>query len=147
VLSESNYATIGVMSGIVFTQSTSDVDWSALQAALVDDRFDNGRTPQEYQLSHDRSHAVVFARLGDKFVGNGRILSDGVCNAYLVDIWTATPYRRAGVGREIVTRLLATVPGQHVGLFTDDMQDFYRSLGFDVQREGMSRVVGTWLNR
>ena len=64
-----------------------------------------------------------------------------------MDIWTATPYRRTGIGSEIVRRLLATVPGQHVALFTDDMQAFYRTLGFEVQQEGMSRIVGSWLNR
>lgn len=135
------------MARVEFSDSTTDVDWAALRAALVADSFDNGRTPEEYRISHERSHAVVFARSDGTFVGNGRILSDGVCNAYIVDIWTATPYRRAGIGGEIVRRLLATVPGQHVGLFTDDMQAFYRTLGFEVQRDGMSIVVGSWLNR
>lgn len=135
------------MSRVEFSDSTTDVDWAALKAALAEDAFDNGRTPHEYRISHEQSHAVVFARSAGRFVGNGRILSDGVCNAYIVDIWTATPYRRAGVGSEIVRRLLASVPGQHVALFTDDMQAFYRTLGFQVQREGMSRLVGSWLNR
>lgn len=135
------------MSRVEFSDSTTDVDWAALKAALASDSFDNGRTPEEYRDSHQRSHAVVFARSEGTFVGNGRILSDGVCNAYIVDIWTATPHRRTGIGSEIVRRLLATVPGQHVALFTDDMQAFYRTLGFEVQRHGMSLVVGSWLNR
>jgi hypothetical protein len=135
------------MSRIEFSDSTAGVDWAALKAALVADSFDNGRTPQEYRISHEQSHAVVFARSERMFVGNGHILSDGVCNAYIVDIWTATPYRRAGIGSQIVRRLLATVPGQHVALFTDDMQAFYRALGFEVQPDGMSLVVGSWLNR
>jgi hypothetical protein len=46
-----------------------------------------------------------------------------------------------------VDRLVATVPGQHVALFTEDMQDFYASLGFRPQRGGMSQVVGSWLGR
>lgn len=135
------------MRGIAFSDTTADVDWAALKAALVADHFDNGRTPDQYRISHERSHAVVFARYDGQFVGNARILSDGVCNAYLVDVWTATGHRRKGVGQELVRRLLATVPGQHVGLFTDDMQDFYRTLGFGVQPDGMSLVVGSWLNR
>jgi GNAT superfamily N-acetyltransferase len=79
-------------------------------------------------------------------VANGRILSDGVCNAYLVDIWTASTHRRQGIGREVVNRLLATVPGQHVALLTDDMGAFYTALGFRPQHGGMSQVIGTWLN-
>jgi GNAT superfamily N-acetyltransferase len=130
---------------IVFSSELDDVDWSALKQALVADDFDNLRTPEQYRVSHQNSHAVIFGRCDGQFVANGRILSDGVCNAYLVDIWTATPYRRRGVGREVVNRLLATVPGQHVGLFTDDMQAFYETLGFRPQTVGMSKVVGRWL--
>jgi GNAT superfamily N-acetyltransferase len=116
------------VSEVVFSTSLAEVDWAALKAAVAADWFDNGRTPQEYRRSHENSHAVVFGRVGGEFVANGRILSDGVCNAYLVDIWTAAPHRRRGVGREVVKRLVATVPGQHVTLFTDDMQAFYEAL-------------------
>jgi len=129
----------------VFSSELDDVDWVALKDALVADDFDNLRTPEQYRRSHENSHAVVFGRYEGRYVANGRILSDGVCNAYLVDIWTATAHRRAGVGREVVNRLLATVPGQHVGLFTDDMAAFYRTLGFAPQVGGLSRIVGEWL--
>jgi len=122
------------------------VDWAALKDALVADDFDNLRTPEQYRRSHENSHAVVFGRYQGRYVANGRILSDGVCNAYLVDIWTATPQRRKGIGREVVNRLLATVPGQHVGLFTDDRADFYATLGFAPQAGGLSRIVGEWLS-
>jgi GNAT superfamily N-acetyltransferase len=132
---------------IVFSESVDDVDWRALKAALAADDFDNGRTPEEYEASHRGSHAIAFARIGAAFVGNARILSDGVCNAYLVDVWTAAPYRRQGIGSELVRRMLATVPGQHVYLFTADKAAFYSRLGFELQPQGMGRVVGTWLNR
>jgi GNAT superfamily N-acetyltransferase len=130
-----------------FVTSVDGVDWAALKAALVADAFDNERTPDEYRRSHEGSHSFVIVRDGAAYVGNGRLLSDGVGNAYLVDIWTATPYRRRGIGSRIVAELVATVPGQHVGLFTDSRSDFYRSLGFAPQVGGMSRVVGSWLNR
>jgi GNAT superfamily N-acetyltransferase len=132
---------------IAFSESTAGIDWQALKAALAADSFDNGRTPEEYEASHRGSYGVVFARDGETYVGNARILSDGVCNAYLVDVWTATPYRRRGIGTELVRRLLAMVPGQHVYLFTDDMQAFYASLGFEIHPSGMGMVVGSWLNR
>jgi GNAT superfamily N-acetyltransferase len=131
----------------VFSESVDHVDWRALKAALAADDFDNGRTPEEYEASHRGSYGVVFAKDGDAYIGNARMLSDGVCNAYLVDVWTATPYRRRGIGSELVRRLLALVPGQHVYLFTDDMQEFYRRLGFEIQADGMGMVVGSWLSR
>jgi hypothetical protein len=39
------------------------------------------------------------------------------------------------------------VPGQHVGLFTDDMRAFYQTLAFRPQPVGMSQVIGSWLGR
>jgi predicted N-acetyltransferase YhbS len=63
-----------------------------------------------------------------------------------VDIWTASSHRRRGIGSELVRRLIATVPGQHVGLFTDDMQAFYASLGFRLRPDFMDLVVGRWLD-
>lgn len=130
---------------IRYVTSTDGIDWLALKQALTADDFDNGRTPAQYRLSHENSSAVIFAFAGDRIVGNGRLLSDGVCNAYLVDIWTASDHRRHGIGSELVRRLIATVPGQHVGLFTDDMQPFYASLGFKIRPDFMDVVVGSWL--
>jgi ribosomal protein S18 acetylase RimI-like enzyme len=75
-----------------------------------------------------------------------RLLSDGVCNAYLVDVWTSSGYRRQGIASALIRRLLAEVPGHHVGLQTDDAQALYESLGFRPQPEFWSIVSGTWLD-
>ena len=47
----------------------------------------------------------------------------------------------------MVRRLLATVPGHHVALFTQDHEQFYRSLGFEAEIVGMSCVIRPWLGR
>ena len=78
-------------------------------------------------------------------VGMARLLSDGVCNAYLVDVWTASSHRRQGIATRMIRQLLDQVPGQHVGLQTDDAHHLYQSLGFAPQPEFWSRVVGSWL--
>jgi ribosomal protein S18 acetylase RimI-like enzyme len=60
-------------------------------------------------------------------VGMARLLSDvsdGVCNAYLLDVWTMSAYRRRGIGTAMVRQLMSRVPGQHVGLQTDDAEAF-----------------------
>jgi len=132
-------------SKVRYVTGSEGIDWLALKQALAADDFDNGRTPEQYRISHENSAAVIFALAGKRIIGNGRLLSDGVCNAYLVDIWTASDHRRRGIGGELVRRLIATVPGQHVGLFTDDMQAFYASLGFKLRPDFMDLVVGNWL--
>ena len=75
-----------------------------------------------------------------------RLLSDGVCNAYLVDVWTLSSHRNRGIASEMVRRARARVPGQHIGLQTDDAQGFYARFGFRPQPEFLSLVVGEWLD-
>jgi ribosomal protein S18 acetylase RimI-like enzyme len=125
--------------------SLEGIDWVRAKADLAADGFDNGRTPEALERSFEASQHVVFARDGNRVVGMARLLSDGVCNAYLVDVWTLSSYRREGIGSSLVQHLLAAVPGQHVGLQTDDAQAFYASLGFREQPQFWSTVVGGWL--
>jgi ribosomal protein S18 acetylase RimI-like enzyme len=126
--------------------SLAGIDWVQAKADLVADEFDNGRSAEALRRSFQQSQHVALARDGDRVVGMARLLSDGVCNAYLVDVWTAASYRRRGIASEMVRHLLEQVPGQHVGLQTDDGQDFYASLGFKPQPEFWSIVVGSWLD-
>ena len=74
------------MDGIRIATGLDGVDWVALRQALLDDDFDNGRTPEEYERSARGSFLSVFAYRGDAIVGNARLLSDGVCNAHVVDV-------------------------------------------------------------
>jgi ribosomal protein S18 acetylase RimI-like enzyme len=122
------------------------IDWVVLKSALADDNFDNGRTPEQLQRSFQNSHSVSIAWAGGEVAGTARVLSDGICNAYLIDVWTISPLRRRGIAREMITRLLSKLKGQHVYLHADDhLVAFYRRLGFIEQPAGMSRVVGSWL--
>ncbi len=82
---------------------------------------------------------------GERCIANGRLLSDGVGNAYVVDVWTHSAYRRQGIGRRIMGMLIAAVPGQHVYLQTDDAVGFYEKLGFVEQPKGMRFIAGQYL--
>ena len=126
--------------------SLAGIDWEQAKADLASDRFDNGRSADALRRSFEQSQHVAFARDGDRVVGMARLLSDGVSNAYLVDVWTASTHRRQGIASEMIRALLDEVPGQHVGLQTDDAQELYRSLGFESQPEFWSLVVGSWLD-
>ncbi len=126
--------------------SFEGVDWAQAKVDLAADDFDNGRTPDAPRRSFEQSQHVACARDGGRLVGMARLLSDGVCNAYLVDVWTASRYRRRGIGSAMVRELLERVPGQHVGLQTEEAHAFYESLGFHKQPEFLSIVVGSWLH-
>jgi ribosomal protein S18 acetylase RimI-like enzyme len=126
--------------------SLDGIDWERAKADLAADDFDNGRSPDALRRSFERSQHVAIARDGDRVVGMARLLSDGVCNAYVVDVWTHSAYRRRGIATEMMRRLVEAVPGQHVGLQTDSAQALYRGLGFRPQPEFLSLVSGRWLD-
>jgi predicted GNAT family acetyltransferase len=131
---------------ITFDTSTEGVDWAQAKADLAADRFDNGRSAAALRRSFEQSQHVAFARDGDRVVGMARMLSDGVCNAYVVDVWTQSSYRRQGIATTLMRMLAEAVPGQHIGLQTDDAQSFYASLGYKPQPEFWSLVSGRWLD-
>jgi predicted GNAT family acetyltransferase len=133
---------------IAYKDDLVGVDWQQMKSILVEDSFDNGRTPEQLRVSFANSTVFNVAYDGQKIIGTARALSDGVCNAYVVDVWTYSPYRRQGIARQMMDNLLAKLQGQHVYLFTDDAggaRSFYYALGFKEQGIGLSTVVGSWL--
>jgi ribosomal protein S18 acetylase RimI-like enzyme len=127
-------------------QTTDGIDWARAKRDLMADNFDNGRSADALRRSFEQSQHVALAVDGGRVVGMARLLSDGVCNAYLVDVWTLSAYRRQGIATAMIRSLADRVPGQHIGLQTDDAQSLYESLGFQPQPEFMSLVVGEWLD-
>ena len=134
------------LTGIEFRSDPLGLNWVEMKADLAADDFDNGRSPEQLARSFEVSYSVSYALDGARCVGMARILADGVCNAYLLDVWTLSSHRNRGIASEMVRRLIRTVPGHHVALFTEHASEMYRRLGFDAERQvGMSVVVGEWL--
>jgi ribosomal protein S18 acetylase RimI-like enzyme len=130
---------------VTYKMELDGVDWDTMKAVLLEDNFDNGRTPHQLRTSFENSYAACLAYAAGNIIGTARILSDGVCNAYMVDVWTLSGFRRQGIARAMIKRLLDRLHGQHVYLFTDDAPEFYRRLGFTERGIGMEVVVGEWL--
>src|ERR1035441_9537165 len=57
------------------------------------------------------------------------------------DIQSASPRHRDAMVKQLMSR----VPGQHVGLQTDEDESFYAGLGYNHQPMFMSAIVGQWL--
>lgn len=130
---------------VTYKTNLENVDWDEMKATLQADAFDNGRSPEQLQKSFENSYASCIAYADNRIIGTARVLSDGVCNAYVVDVWTLTAYRRQGIARTMMQILLEKLKGQHVYLFTDDVPEFYKKIGFTEQPIGMSQVIGRWL--
>jgi ribosomal protein S18 acetylase RimI-like enzyme len=78
--------------------------------------------------------AVVVDTEVKKTIGMGRILSDGVSDAYLQDLVILPQYRGRGIGKKLVQFLLDYCLSQKIywiSLISEPNQDkFYLSLGF-----------------
>lgn len=134
------------MSGeISYKTDLRHVDWQEMKATLATDKFDNGRTPEQLRESFENSYAAVVAYAEGHIIGTARVLSDGICNAYIVDVWTLSEYRQRGVASTMMRTLEEKLSGQHVYLFTHDAAEFYRKLGYAEDGMGLGKVVGKWL--
>jgi hypothetical protein len=67
-----------------------------------------------------------------------------VCNAYIIDVWTQSGFRRRGVAAAMIRRLLPHLDGQHGYLFSG-VPEFWEAIGFQRQGSGLEMVVGEWL--
>ena len=130
---------------ITYRQDLDGIDWETLKQDLIADDFHNGRTTAQLRLSFENSTFVAMGHDGDRCIGNGRLLSDGVGNAYVIDVWTQSSYRLQGIASSIMAMLIEAVPGQHLYLQTDDAVGFYERLGFIEQPEGMRFIAGEYL--
>ncbi len=101
------------MPGIVYKTDLDNVDWAEMKATLRKDAFDNGRSPEQLKTSFENSYAACIASADHRIVGTARVLSDGVCNAYFVDVWTLSAYRRQGIATTMMQNLLSRLQGQH----------------------------------
>lgn len=81
----------------IYKQDLHGVDWEEMKTVLLADDFDNGRNPQQLKDSFANSYATCIVYADEHIIGTARALSDGVCNAYVVDVWTHSSYRHQGV--------------------------------------------------
>lgn len=133
-------------SGVLVDDDIDRVDWEQAKADLAADHFDNGRSAAALRRSFEQSQHVAFAWLDGNLVGMARMLSDGVGNAYLIDVWTHSSVRRRGIATAMVRQLIAAVPGQHIALQTDDAVPFYAGLGFRLDPHSMGLISGRYLD-
>lgn len=106
--------------------------------------FESTGWNEEYQLEAEQLHAalrqswtMVSAYDGERLVGFGRIISDGILHAMIVDLIVSAEYQGRGIGAMLLGELVARCQGagvRDVQLFCARGQAaFYERQGFQVR--------------
>ncbi len=89
-------------------------------------------------ISGSFAFAVAVDSETGKAVGMGRVLSDGVSDAYVQDVIVLPAYRKQDIGKKIISALLGECAKKNVSwvslIAESGTIDFYSGLGFKVMK-------------
>jgi ribosomal protein S18 acetylase RimI-like enzyme len=115
-----------------------NIDWNVIPEILKTVGM-GYKTAEVHKASFENSYAVTFVFDGDKLIGLGRAISDGVYQAALYDIAILPAYQRQGIGSMIVKDILKRVPDCNVILYANiGKEKFYETMNFKKMRTAMA---------
>ena len=89
------------------------------------------------------TYKVVTAWDGDKIIGAGRMLSDGVCYGWIHDFAVLPNYQKKGIGRNIMSELMHGNESLLIGLTSAfGAEEFYYKLGFKKHKTALAKYPG-----
>lgn len=108
-----------------------NVNWEDL-SALYKAAPLGDRTAQHLRLAFSNSMFHCFVYYDHKLVGAGRVLADGIDCAYICDVAVHPAFQGRGLGKQIVSALIAKSTGHRKILLysVPGKERFYRKLGF-----------------
>jgi len=101
-------------------------------AGWVEESYDPSAIKQ--LITGSFAFTVAINPSSGKAIGMGRVIADGVSDAYIQDLVILPEYRRQGIGKQLVNALLDRCLSKGItwiGLISEPGQDgFYSSMGF-----------------
>jgi len=89
------------------------------------------------------TYKVVTVWDGDKIIGAGRMLSDGVCYGWIHDFAVLPDYPKKGIGRNIMSELMHGNESLLIGLTSAfGAEEFYYKLGFKKHKTALAKYPG-----
>jgi len=85
------------------------------------------------------TYLFAVAKYEDQIVGMGRVLSEGISDAYIQDVVVLKAFRKRGIGGGIIRMLLKELIARKIswiGLISvPGAEDFYKEIGFEVMKD------------
>lgn len=122
-----------------YTYDINNIDWDELShlykiAPLGD------KKPQDLKTAFENSMYKCFIYDGDKLIGAGRAVADGIDVSYICDLAIDPKYQAQGLGKKIMEKLMEFSKGySKIILFASvGKEDFYKKLGFSKMNTAMA---------
>lgn len=90
------------------------------------------KKPTDLETAFSNSRFMCFVFESQELVGVGRALADGIDCSYICDVAVLPKYQGTGLGKEIVSKLIALSKGHRkIILYAfPGKESFYKKLGF-----------------
>lgn len=116
-----------------------EAEWLHQAIRLFNDSGLKRSDVEQVKRGLENSDYVMTCWSGERLVGIGRMLTDGAMYASIFDVAVDPSFQKRGIGREIMTRLIALVPGACIHLTsTFGNEPFYNALGFRPHKTAMA---------
>lgn len=121
-----------------YRKDRNNIDWTQVTDLL------NGFgltdfTPAQAEKAFENSAVNVFVLDGDKVIGCGRALSDGVSQAAIYNIAVDEAYHHQGLGKRIIALILEETANCNIVLYTHpDTISWYEEQGFRRMKTGLA---------
>jgi ribosomal protein S18 acetylase RimI-like enzyme len=107
-----------------------------LRAAVGWERLEN-----KYEKILANSYTHFTLRKDNRLVGFVNVISDGICDAFLVDLIVHPSAQRRGIARALVDAAIAALTADGIKCiqvtFDPELESFYRDCGFHIFRGGI----------
>ena len=102
---------------------------------------ENDRQPEFVDRIAENSYCFMGAFHGQRMIGMGRALSDGVSDAYIQDVTVLREFRGRGIGGRVINQLIQKLRADRIewiGLIGEPgTGDFYKKLGFTEMKDSV----------
>jgi len=114
-----------------WSDSLQRIDWQELSRLYQAAPLGN-KSPADLRTTFSNSMFRCFVYDGGRLIAAGRALADGVDCSYICDVAVHPSHQGAGIGRDIVSRLVARSSGHRKVILyaVAGKEPFYRKLGF-----------------